>query len=73
MAWGRGRGFGMGMAWRRGAGWGAGFAAAPPAYSAPPYAAPTREQELEAMRAQADWLKEQLDAVTKRVAELEKE
>ena len=79
MAWGRGGGFGMGMGWRRGRGRGFGFAA--PAvpqfrgtYAAPmPFAPPTREQELEALRGQADWLKEQLEAVTQRVGELERD
>lgn len=32
---------------------------------------PTREQEATALKAQADWLKEQLDAITKRIEELE--
>jgi len=75
MAWGRGGGFGMGMAWRRGRGGGFGFApglAAP--YAAPmPFAPPTREQELEALRGQADWLKEQMDAITRRIQEQEKQ
>jgi len=32
--------------------------------------APTREQETEFLRQQAEWLKEQLDAVAKRIEEL---
>lgn len=75
MAWGRGGGFGMGMAWRRGRGRGFGFAPglAEP-YAAPmPFAPPTRDQELDVLRGQADWLKQQLDAVTKRAAELKQE
>ena len=82
MAWGRGGGWGMGMAWRRGwgRGWGAGpggYAPAPyaaPAYGAPPFwSAPSREEELEALRGQADWLKGEMDAVNQRIQELEKE
>lgn len=39
-----------------------------------PYAAPpTREQEVEVLRDQAEWLKEQLEAIGKRIAELEQE
>jgi hypothetical protein len=78
-AWGRGGGFGMGMAWRRG--WGRGFASTPagaPYYGGPyaapaPFAPPTRDQELDSLRGQADWLKEQMEAVHNRIAELEKE
>jgi hypothetical protein len=74
MAWGRGGGRGMGMAWRRGRGRGPaggwGFAPAP---SAGPYAVPepTAEQELAALRDQADWLKQQMDAVHTRIQELQ--
>jgi hypothetical protein len=63
------------MAWRRGRGRGFGFAPglAEP-YAAPmPFAPPTRDQELDVLRGQADWLKQQLDAVTKRAAELKQE
>jgi hypothetical protein len=67
------------MAWRRG--WGRGFAFAPMAapylagpYVAPaPFAPPTREQELDMLRSQADWLKEQMDAISRRIQELEKQ
>jgi prefoldin subunit 5 len=38
-----------------------------------PFAPPTRDQELEALRSQADWLKDQMDAITKRVAELDQQ
>lgn len=80
MAWGRGGGFGMGMAWRRGWGgrfFGRRFAAYQPApwagwgYPGPFGAAPTREQELEMLREQADWLKEQMEGVSERIKELE--
>lgn len=47
-----------------------------PAWGVPPvvpYAGPlSQEQELEFLRAQAEGLKEQLDAISKRIAELEK-
>lgn len=81
MAWGRGGGGGMGMAWRRGWGgaWrgGAPYAPSwgpPPAPYAPPapvWGAPSPEDEVEMLRGQADWLKEQLDSVSKRLQELE--
>jgi len=82
MAWGRGGGMGMGMGWRRGwgRGWGAGaggYAPAPyasPAYGAPPFwSAPSREQEMEMLRGQADSLKGEMEAVNQRIQELEKE
>ena len=84
MAWGRGGGGGMGMAWRhgwgRGAGWGRGrWGFAPPAYPPMPFpqygpaGAPSSEDEIEMLRGQADWLKEQMDAVTGRIQELEQQ
>jgi hypothetical protein len=76
--WGRGRGwrnqyYATGMpGWAR-----AGYA---PAWGAPPAAAygpygvpPTPEQETEFLKAQAEVLKEQLDAISQRIAELEQE
>lgn len=63
MAWGRGGGGGRGLAWRRGPG--RAFGPMPPAA-----AAPTREQETELLRSQADLLKEQLDRITSRLEEL---
>jgi prefoldin subunit 5 len=36
-----------------------------------PYAAPSPEQETEYLKAQAEWLKGQLDAISQRIAELE--
>lgn len=43
----------------------------PPAYA--PYATPpTREQEAEFLKTQAGWLKQQLDAISQRIEELEK-
>jgi hypothetical protein len=35
--------------------------------------APTREQEREYLQTQAEWLREQLDAITSRIEELEQE
>nr|HID14079.1 hypothetical protein [Anaerolineae bacterium] len=47
---------------------------APPAAPYGPYAPPpTREQEAEFLKAQAGWLREQLDAISKRIEELEQE
>ena len=63
-----GRGFGMGW----GGGWGR-FRPVP-AWGYGPYAEPiTREQEVASLKAQADWLKGQLDTVNQCLAELEKE
>ena len=44
-----------------------------PAWGYGPPAPPTKEQEVEALRAQAQWLNEQFEAVNERVAALEKE
>jgi hypothetical protein len=60
MAWRRGRGGGFG---------GAGFAAHFPGPT--DYAPPSREQELDMLRDQADWLKDRLDAITQRIGELD--
>jgi len=74
MAWGRGGGRGMAMAWGRGwgrgpgGGWGFAPAPFPGAYAAPE---PTSEEELSALRSQADWLKQQTDAIDARIRELQ--
>jgi len=82
MGWGRGRGGGWGWRNRYYAtglpGWARfGYApawGAPPAGAYGPYAAPpTPEQETEFLRTQAEWLKEQLDAISKRIGEIEGE
>ena len=66
--WGWGRGRGGGWRW-----WHRRFAsppfAAPPAYAAPP----TREEEVGALKAEAERLKSQLEVIGKRVEELEQE
>ena len=77
-----GRGFGMG--WGRGRGWRHRYYATglpgwarfgrAPAWGYGPYAGPlTREQEVESLKTQAGWLKEQLDAINRCLTELEKE
>jgi hypothetical protein len=86
MRWGRGRGgsWGRGRGWRHWyyatglPGWArSGYApawSAPPTWAYDPYAAPpTREQEAGFLKTQAEWLKEQLDAISQRIAELEQE
>ncbi len=82
MGWGRGRGGGWGRRnWYYATGqpgWARfGYAPAwgsPPAPAYGPYAAPpTPEQEAESLRTQAGWLKEQLDAISQRITELEQE
>ena len=84
MGWGRGGGWGGGRGWRHQyyatgmPGWARfGYAPAwgtPPAAAYGPYGAPpTREQETEFLKVQAEGLKEQLDAISQRIAELEQE
>lgn len=76
------RGFGLG--WGLGRGWRHGYSATglpgrarfgpPQGWAYEPYPTPpTKEQELESLKAQAGWLKEQLDAINRCLAELEKE
>ena len=83
MGWGRGRGGGGGRGWRNMyyatglPGWARyGYApawGAPPAAAYGPYGAPpTPEQETEFLKSQAEMLKEELDAISQRIAELEK-
>lgn len=75
-----GRGFG------RGRGWGARGFAVPPTYGGgvpyggavpygqpAPFAGPTREQELAALKNQAEYLSDALNQVKDRIDELEKE
>lgn len=49
--------------------YGAGYGA----YSDAPYAAPPKEQEIEMLKGEAQWLKEQLDAINERMGELSQE
>jgi hypothetical protein len=74
-AWGHGRGWrhwyqrtGL-PGWARfgyGPGWGV-----PPSVYGPYAAAPSKEQEVEFLRAQAEWLTQEVDAIHQRIAELE--
>jgi len=59
-------GFGPGMGWQRG--WGGGFGWRN--YQA--WTPPTKEETLQALKDQSEWLKGQLDAINKRIEELEK-
>ncbi|MBN1811463.1 MAG: DUF5320 domain-containing protein [Anaerolineae bacterium] len=79
MGWGRGRGRGWrNMYYATGLpGWARyGYAPAwgtPPAAAYGPYGVPpTREQETEFLKSQAEMLKEELDAIGQRIVELEK-
>ena len=83
MGWGRGRGFGRGFGWGR-AGYGLpaygaavnpyayGGAVNPHAYGGAPFAsAITAQQELDGLKGQAEYLKDSLDEIKKRIEELE--
>lgn len=59
-------GFIPGMAWRRG--WGGSFGWQN--YLA--WTPPKKEEMLQALKNQSEWLKDQLDAINKRIEELEK-
>ena len=73
--WGRGRGHGRG--WSRGYGWGHGYypmgvPGVMPVYGAAPhFAPPSREQEVQALRAQAEHLEGTLKEIRKRITDLE--
>jgi hypothetical protein len=45
----------------------------PGAAYGPPHVPPSREQELEMLKGEAEWLKEQLDAISQRMDELSEE
>ena len=77
---GRGPGFGRGFGHGFGRGWGRGWQRQPRAWGAPPWPAwdwgpeaaqPTREQEVDYLQSEAEVLKEQLDAIQARIADLE--
>ncbi len=72
---GWGGGWGRGFRWRR---WF--YATGVPGWArwglppfAPVAAPPAPEQEVEMLREEAEWLKEQLEAINRRIADLEKE
>lgn len=65
MGWGRGRGGGFG--WRNRF-----FASGPVGWDYSRYEPPSPEESLQALKSDADWLKGQLDAINKRIEELEK-
>ena len=77
-----GRGFGRGWGMGRGGGWGrrnmyyatglTGWQRAA-AYPPPAYAPPTKEQEVDGLKAQASGFQEALDDIRKRIAEIEAE
>ncbi|MBN1248797.1 MAG: DUF5320 domain-containing protein [Anaerolineae bacterium] len=75
MAWRRG--WGAGAGWGRGRGWGGPWGYGPGAYDVPwdwPAAAPeaAAEYEVDALKSQARWLREQLDLIQARMDELSK-
>jgi hypothetical protein len=51
----------------------AGFGYPPGAAYSEPYAPPSREQEVEMLKDEAEWLKEQLNAIHQRMDELSQE
>jgi hypothetical protein len=70
-------GFDSRLDWRRGRGGGFGwrhrfFATGRAGWDVPRYALPAREETLADLKTEADWLKGQLDAVNKRIEEMEK-
>ena len=75
--WGMGRGWGHGRGWGRGRGWRYGYypmvvPGAPPVYGvAPGYPPLPAEQEVHALRAQAEHFEGTLGEIRKRIAELE--
>lgn len=70
------------MDWTAGGGWGRGwrhrhwyYATGVPGWArcdGAPAVPPTREQEVETLKGQAEWLKQQLDSVNQHLEELEK-
>ena len=82
MGWGRGGGRGRGWrnmyyatglpGWAR-YGYAPAWGVLPPAAYGPYGAPPTAEQETEFLKSQAEMLKEELDAISQRMAELEQE
>jgi len=71
-------GYGMRFGGRFG-GWGGGhgwrhwyYATGIPGWARPGYVSPTREQELAGLKSEAEILKSQLDAINRRIEEMEK-
>ena len=85
LGWGSGRAWGRGGGWGRGMARGRGFFHPPfwarrafgrtwgPVGAQAPYAEPTREQEAEYLKQQAEYLQGELDAISQGVSELEQE
>jgi hypothetical protein len=75
--WGMGRGWGRGGGWGRGRGWrhgyyAMGFPGVRPVYGDAPYYSPlSHEQEMSALKAQAEHFEGTLEEIRKRIAELE--
>ena len=73
-AWGFGRGMGWGRGWGRGfTGAYPGWVPGVPTYGGAPFAppAPSREQELQALRGQAEYFTGALEGIRARISELE--
>jgi hypothetical protein len=64
---GRRRGWGDGLGWRHRF-----FAMGRPGWGYPNYMPSTKEETTQALKTEADWLKGQLEAINKRIEELEK-
>lgn len=66
--------YGWGMAWGAGFGWRhRAYIPRLTPWGIPRYAPPTKAETLQALQSEADWLKEQLNAVQQKIDELEKE
>lgn len=67
-------GYGFGRGWSAGRGMGRRhrcFAPPPPGWGYASYTAPTKEETLAGFKADADWLRTQLEEINKRIEELE--
>lgn len=70
---GRGRGFCRFYPWLPRGWWAWSYPYAMPPWGVPPWGEVPPEMELSALKAHARWLKGELDAISQRIAELEKE
>lgn len=68
-----GRGLGFGFRGGRGGRWIAPYAGYGVPYTRPYGAVPTRQQEMDALKGQAEYLEDTLEGIKKRIAELEAE